>query len=203
MSTMPNQTLLENSRIPPPKWAVLAAWAVPLCVLPSAVWRLALAMNMFEGEAPAVGHSLAERIYVPLLSFASVGLGVLTLGLVQRWGEVVPRWVPGIGGHRVPTKAAAIPAAAGATAVTLVCLYAVLNGHFHWVTHVRPLIGEERTGPGITGTALKLGTWAYSPLILWGPLLLAVTISYYRRRKAQARLVAVEVAGSLGRVHSA
>jgi len=167
---------------PPPRWAVWAAWAVPLCILPSALWRLALAMNLFEGEAPALGHSLAERIYVPSLSVLSVGLGMLTLGLVQRWGLVVPGWVPGLGGRAVPTMAAVIPAAVGATTIILVCVYAVLNAHFHWVTHVRPLIGEERTGPGITGTALELGTWAYSPLVLWGPLLLAVTISYYRRR---------------------
>jgi hypothetical protein len=143
-------------------------------------------MNMFEGEAPALGNSLAERVYVPSLSVGSVALAALTLGLVYHWGEVVPRWVPIIGGRAVPARAAVVPAAAGSIAVMLLCLYAVLNAHFHWVTHVKPLIGEERSGPGIRGTALELGAWAYAPIILWGPLLLAVTVSYHRRRKNQA-----------------
>lgn len=140
-------------------------------------------MGLFAGDAPPLGSSLAERIYVPALSVVSLALGALTLGLVQRWGEVVPRWVPGIGGRRVPVAAAVVPAVAGGAAVCLLCLYAVLNAHFHWVTHVKPLIGEDRTGPGITGLAAELGVWAYSPLLLWGPLLLAVAIAYLRRRR--------------------
>lgn len=159
-----------------------AAWAVPLCVLPSAVWRLALVLGVFGEEAPPPGDSWVERIYVPSLSVVSLGLALLTVGLVQPWGERVPSWVPFLGGRTVPVRAAFIPAVVGATAVIVLCVYAVLNGHFHFVTHVRPLIGEDRQGPGITGTAERLGVWAYAPLVLWGPLLLVVAFAYRRRR---------------------
>lgn len=76
----------DLSRTPPPRWAVLAAWAVPL------------------------GTSLAEQVYVPSLSFVSVGLGLLTLGLVRPWGEVVPRRVPGPGSPARPWSSAPGPA---------------------------------------------------------------------------------------------
>ena len=38
-----------------------------------------------------------------------VGLQVM-LGLVQRWGEVFPRWMIGLAGHRVPIALAVVPA---------------------------------------------------------------------------------------------
>ncbi|WP_083459498.1 hypothetical protein [Jiangella muralis] len=44
-----------------------------------------------------------------LASFALVGTA-LTLGLVQRWGEVFPRWIPVWRGRRVPVGLAVVPA---------------------------------------------------------------------------------------------
>lgn len=52
--------------------------------------------------------------YLLLLSGLSMGLALLTLGLVHDWGERVPGWVPLLGGRTVPTRAAVFPAAAGA-----------------------------------------------------------------------------------------
>ena len=183
------EEMRRTGRAPaPPRWAVASAWAVPACILPSALWRLALVLRLFGDEAPAVGSSMAERLYVPGLSVVSVALGALTVGLVREWGEVVPSWVPGIAGRTVPVKAAVIPALAGATVVSAACAYALLNAHFNWVDHVRPLIGEDRRdGAQIRGAALELGVWAYAPLILWGPLLLAVTMSYAARRRGRGR----------------
>ena len=45
-----------------------------------------------------------------MASFGLVG-AVLTLGLMQRWGEVFPRWMIGLAGRRVPIALAAVPAA--------------------------------------------------------------------------------------------
>ncbi|GAA4971781.1 hypothetical protein [Actinoplanes utahensis] len=42
-------------------------------------------------------------------SFALVGT-ILTLGLIQRWGERFPRWIPFARGRRVPIRLATIPA---------------------------------------------------------------------------------------------
>jgi hypothetical protein len=43
---------------------------------------------------------------------------LLTHGLAQPWGEVFPRWVPGLGGRRVPPALAIVPATLVAVSVT-------------------------------------------------------------------------------------
>lgn len=44
-----------------------------------------------------------------LATFAVIG-AVLTLGLARPWGEVVPHWLPGLGGRRVPVAVVVVPA---------------------------------------------------------------------------------------------
>ncbi len=44
-----------------------------------------------------------------LANVALVG-ALLMLGLVQRWGEVFPRWMIGLAGRRVPIALAVVPA---------------------------------------------------------------------------------------------
>ncbi|MCT9931490.1 hypothetical protein N5079_14815 [Planotetraspora sp. A-T 1434] len=158
--------------IPPaPRWAVRVAWVVPVCVLPSAVWRAATA---FDDDI-----SLAnEGWYLLLLSALSMGLALLTLGLVYPWGERVPRWVPVLGGRDVPARVAVIVAATGAMLLIGLCLYALLNSVLHFVPRGPVLIGAgeaERPRPGWPVLIL------YAPLLLWGPLLLTVTVNYWRR----------------------
>src|SRR6185312_2286662 len=68
----------------PAPWAVGAAYAVPLCVLPSAIWRLSL---VFTDDA-------VTTWYMIFLSVLSMGLALSTLGLVHHWGQQVPHWVP-------------------------------------------------------------------------------------------------------------
>lgn len=163
-----------------PRWAVWAAYAVPLCVLPSAVWR---AFGVFNGD---VGIGSEGGWYLLLLSGVSMGFALLTLGLVHRWGERVPGWVPGIGGRRIPVRLAVVPAVTGAALLIAICLYAVLNMTFHFVERGPVLIGSsdiERQPPGSDVLAL------YVPLLAWGPLVLAVTAAYWRRRVRRGVLV--------------
>ena len=51
-------------------------------------------------------------VYNSGLFLANFGLagGALMLGLVQRWGEVFPRWMIGLAGRRVPIALAVVPA---------------------------------------------------------------------------------------------
>ncbi|GAA3740848.1 hypothetical protein HDA32_002570 [Spinactinospora alkalitolerans] len=163
-----------------PRWAFRAAYAVPLCLLPSSVWRAQL----------VVATDLADGWYLLVLSAVEMGLGLLTLGLVHSWGEIVPRWVPLLGGRRLPTRAVVIPASVGAAAVTLLCAYAVLNGIFHLVTPEQ----ARALSPGLFDVpeqpdAEPPGGWvvaAYAPLLAWGPLLAVVTCAYHRRRTRTA-----------------
>ncbi|MGA4842230.1 hypothetical protein [Streptomyces sp. G45] len=158
-----------------PRWAALAAHAVPWTVLPSSLWRIALVLRLPVSDyAPGLGESL----YIVLLSVVSEGLALLTLGLVRGWGEVVPRWIPLIGGRRVRPLAAVVPAALGAVALALIWGYAFRN------------VGadlDSGTGPGGMGSPAQdaVLVLSYAPLLLWAPLLLAVTVAYYRRRTAR------------------
>ncbi|WP_141746805.1 hypothetical protein [Streptomyces agglomeratus] len=75
-----------------PRWAVLAAYAVPLVTLPSGLWRIALVAGLPVASDPVrTGWGV---LYVLTLTAVSEALALLTLGLVQPWGEVVPRWIP-------------------------------------------------------------------------------------------------------------
>jgi hypothetical protein len=155
-----------------PRWAVWAAYAVPLCVLPSTIWRATAAI---DGTVSMANGGW----YLLLLSGLSMGLALLTLGLVHHWGERIPGWVPGVGGRTIPARAAAVPALVGASLVIGLCLYAVLNMTFHFVDRGPVLVGQqdvERTPPGPGIVSL------YVPLLAWGPLVFAVAANYWRRR---------------------
>jgi hypothetical protein len=174
-----------------PRWAMLAAYATALITLPSSIWRIAA----FVFDAPLVVHSTAPRPghgpvlfegvgYIIGLSLLSEVLAFLALGLVCRWGEVWPRWVPGLGGRRVPVPAAVVPAGLGAVAL-LVFPYALA------------VIASDRMLDGTPAAPITQGWqdvafWAaYLPLAAWGPLLGVLTVHYYRRRRAAPAAAAV------------
>ncbi|WP_234440790.1 hypothetical protein [Streptomyces rimosus] len=154
-----------------PRWARIAAHAVPFAILPSGLWRMGvmLAVPGF-GTAEARVHGAGLDLYLILLFVISEALGLLTLGLVQPWGEVVPRWIPMLGGRRVPPLAAVVPATLGALASTGVVYYFFLS------------ILIAGFPPGHTAVEEAVLTVCYVPLLAWGPLLGAVTYAYHRRR---------------------
>ncbi|MEV0124744.1 hypothetical protein AB0I16_24980 [Streptomyces sp. NPDC050703] len=158
-----------------PRWAAFAAHAVPWLTLPSGVWRVALVAGL--PVAAVEQRGAAEATYVLMLSVVSEGLALLTLGLVRGWGEIVPGWVPGLGGRRVPTLAAVVPALLGAAG-----LFAIGGWAFY-----AQLAGLGREG-GVTDGAAQhvLLVVCYVPLIAWPPLLTAVALAYYRRRTTRA-----------------
>ncbi|MFC5747800.1 hypothetical protein [Actinomadura rugatobispora] len=183
---MSNELVVAPS---PPKRIVWAAYAVPLCVLPSALWRLALVAGLFdEDEVHPIGGSLAEQIYVPSLSVVSMVLALLTLGLVQPWGEALPRWIPLLGGRRVPPMAAVVPAVAGSICIFGLYAYLLLNNIFDWVDQGPVVIGGEQPIPPPSGLAGQLEVICYAPLLAWAPLLMVVTVDYHRRRSCDRRV---------------
>lgn len=175
-----------------PRWARIAACAVPFTVLPASVWRIAVCtfhLPIAPDSVHAAGTSsgipgLPLAVYVVLLSIASELIAFTAVGLVARWGEVFPRWVPLLRGRVVPPIAAVVPAAAGATVLTLL---------WTW-TAVSFGLGRRVDGSRTTGaTVLELHDWqgwlavvSYAPLLLWGPLLAALTIAYRTRRHASS-----------------
>lgn len=126
-----------------------------------------------------------------MLSAIEMGAGLLTLGLVHSWGEVVPRWIPVLGSRRVPVLAAVVPATLGATLIILLCAYGVLNHIFQFVTPEMARSVAYTGDPSqadASATFAELPIWVealYVPTLAWGPLLLAVTFAYYRRRSSR------------------
>ncbi|MGX8903747.1 hypothetical protein ACR820_00415 [Streptomyces netropsis] len=153
-----------------PRWAALAAYAVPLITLPSGLWRVALVAGLPVAEEPVrTGWGV---LYVLSLTVVSEALALLTLGLVQPWGEIVPRWIPLIGGRTVRPLAAVIPALLSA---------ATLFGLCGWVGYLQT---SNVAAGGITNSAAQeaLLIACYAPLLAWAPLLTLAAIAYYRRR---------------------
>lgn len=165
------------ARRPVPRWVTAAAVAVPLCVLPSALWRLDLVLDVLRrGEGPChMIASRAEAIYVTSLSVLSMTAACLTLGLVLPWGEVFPRWLPFVGGKPVPVRPVTIIATVGATILALLIAYASV------VSVVAPDWTVKPVPPGCTAPGFDVGVY-YLPLVAWPPLLYLVTYQYYRRR---------------------
>jgi hypothetical protein len=99
-------------------------------------------------------------------ALASAGGGVLTHGLVSRWGEVYPRWVFWRAGRRVPPMLAVFPAA-------VVALVLVPAGFMNLRSPV------------------TADTWAVTApgdlWILWGAALGAATVAYHLRRRPACR----------------
>ncbi|MEU6667925.1 hypothetical protein [Streptomyces sp. NPDC046727] len=162
-----------TSLAPPPRWALWAAHLATLVVLPSGLWRIVLVIGIPAGYTETGFESFetfGAKVWMLTLSVLSELVAFLTIGLVRPWGEVVPRWIPLIGGRRVRPMAAVVPAALGAAALTLIWA----NVPWWWTY---PHENMTPTGNLIVGIL-------YQPLFLWGPLTAAVTVSYYRRCRA-------------------
>jgi hypothetical protein len=116
---------------------------------------------------------LAELRHTGLV-WAGAGLGglalagvILTLGLVQRWGEIFPRWMIGLAGRRVPIKLATVPATLVAVFVTSASV-----GFFTADGFLTMFTGE-----------FSLATAPMLLWPLWGAALGAATLAYHLRRR--------------------
>ncbi|HEU5102847.1 MAG TPA: hypothetical protein VFU22_27685 [Roseiflexaceae bacterium] len=112
-----------------------------------------------------------------LATFGLVG-AVLTLGLVQRWGEVFPRWMIGLAGHRIPMALALVPA-------LLVSVLLIVGGIAMWSGFAQ-LVGES-----VTGGAEAIGIIGLAPTALfpvWGVALAVAALGYYYRRRGPCRV---------------
>ncbi|MGI5166291.1 hypothetical protein ACQEU3_18235 [Spirillospora sp. CA-253888] len=145
-----------------------------LVALPSGLWRIGLALGFplgytDQGLRDLVGPTVWGPMYLIALSVLTEIAAVLTLGPVQRWGEVAPRRLPFIGGKAVPPRAVIMPAWLGVAALTV-----LWTPFLSWWT----LPHHDMTDLGHT-----LVGFLYLPLVAWAPLLAAVTLSYQRRHR--------------------
>lgn len=154
------------------RWAVAVAIAVPVGYATTRwAWALDIPLGMTQqaldaeaAESPGIWWAGAM-----LASFA-IGGAILTLGLVQRWGEVYPRWIPRLRGRPVRPRVAIIPA-------SIVTVLVTTTGLTYLRRHT------------LGGHPVELDLWAmYLPQLffpLWGIALGAATLAYHLRRRGQ------------------
>ncbi|MGW7582132.1 hypothetical protein ACWGKU_07700 [Kitasatospora sp. NPDC054768] len=168
-----------------PRWAVRTGYAITLAVLPSCLWRIGgfiLGLPLLDhGPTPPEQDPASFDggwAYILALSVVSEALALLCFGLVARWGEVWPRWIPVLGGRPVPVLAAVVPAGLGSAAL-MVFPYAMVM--FSLGLTIR---GDRHIGLITHGWQTVAFWFGYLPLAAWGPLLAVLTVHYYRRRRA-------------------
>ncbi|MGW3495218.1 hypothetical protein [Streptomyces sp. NPDC001020] len=172
-----------------PRWAVWTAYTTAFTALPSAVWRITcmvfgapLIDPPSQGNDAGRGPELFDGWwYMVLLSVVSEALAYLAVGLVCTWGEVFPRWLPRLGGRRVPVLGAVIPSTLGAIALT-----ALLGPCTLTMCALGRSINGEPSPMNMHGWQHVAFWVSYTPLGLWGPLLAVLTVHYYRRRQRPA-----------------
>ncbi|WP_433158259.1 hypothetical protein [Kribbella sp. CA-247076] len=167
-----------------PAAARIAAYTIPLLVLPSSIWRITTVTVFHIGaDAESAGDVpswLPMEVYVVLLSILSELLAFTAIGLIARWGEVVPRWIPGLAGRRIPVPAVVVPGFLGAAALTFLCALVTVTSAVGVDVRGRPLSSDAPLHTDSVHGVLTLVS--YLPLLFWGPLLGFVTVAYWRRR---------------------
>lgn len=92
------------------RWGRIAVVVAVVCAMPYGLGRLTWLTPWPFGVDPADLAAMPElRLHGLLLGFAALAGAVLTTGLVARWGEVWPRWMPVVRGRPVPLTAAVVP----------------------------------------------------------------------------------------------
>ncbi len=163
-------TTLDTRRLEASPQIRRIAHIVPLLTLPSGLWRIALVIGLPLTTSTPVrsgSGSTSSR-----LSLVSEGAALMTLGLVQPWGEVAPRWIPFFGGRRSSRWPRSSAALTGAT---------ILTALWTWVFWLLP---RGDFYDYFNGVQSVIVTACYLPLLLWGPLLAVVAVAYLRRRRS-------------------
>ncbi|GAA2353371.1 hypothetical protein GCM10010404_01330 [Nonomuraea africana] len=148
------------------RWGRFVTIGAALCPLPYALYRLTWLTPWPTDSALTGPLDPATRLQGLTIAFGALLGTVLTLGLISRWGEVFPRWVPLFHGRPVPVR---LPVVAGGLIAGACCL----------------------ASPGLVVNAVETGQlealllWPYP---LWGVLLAAAVLAYWLRRSSPVAL---------------
>jgi hypothetical protein len=148
------------------RWGKVAVVVAVLCALPYGLLRLTWLTPWPYGMDPAELAATPEmRLHGLLLGCAALAGAVLTTGLVARWGEVWPRWMPVVRGRPVPLAVAVVP---GGVVAALFTVAAV------------PMTIMSIASGELFGVIVF-------PFFVWGPALAVAVLGYTLRRQGNAR----------------
>lgn len=172
--------------------AVVVSMVVPvLYAITRYAWALGIPLGMSEAYLRSGQEIGTWTSGLFLATFGLVG-GVLQLGLVQRWGEIFPRWMIGLGGYRVPIALAVIPA-------SVVSVLLVVGGTGIW-------LGLDQMTANIVSAGLDrmeiVGAIVFQvgPTLLfpvWGVGLATATLGYYYRRRGPCKVCSRGASGEI------
>lgn len=152
------------------RWARPATWTAFAIPLIYSVTRWAWALGFSLGIDPAFyAEGQEDGLWLAGAALATLGgIGaVLTLGLIQRWGEVFPRWMIGLRGKRVPPMLAVVPA-------TLVSVLVASAGGMY----IRVVVGRGGVTAETWPLELPETLW-----VVWGAALFVAAMAYHQRRR--------------------
>jgi hypothetical protein len=155
------------------RWGRIAVYVAMVAPVFYALTRYTWALGFPLGMSEEYLRSGQERgMWTSGLFLATFGLvgAVLMLGLVQRWGEVFPRWMIGLAGRRVPIALAVVPA-------SLVSVLLVVGGISIW-SGLDQMVANLMVG----------GAEDIEIIGVWGIALAVATLGYYYRRRGPCRM---------------
>jgi hypothetical protein len=151
--------------------AVYVAMVVPVFyAVTRYAWALGIPLGMSEEYLHQGQKSGTWTSGLFLATFGLVG-AVLMLGLVQRWGEVFPRWMIGLAGKRVPIALAVVPA-------SIVAVLLTVGGIAIWSGYAQLADAAAASGQEMW---IVVGPTLFFPA--WGAALAVATLGYYYRRR--------------------
>lgn len=127
--------------------------------------------ELYRGSADGV-------LYVLGLELVQLLAAVLAFGLIRRWGEVVPRGVPGVGGRTIPWILPTVLGAVGAVVLAAIMVLLLLQFWRVGSGQIEGWLPADGMN-AIEATVLYI---AYVPFFLW-PIAIAVAVVGYGLRR--------------------
>jgi len=161
------------------RWGRMAVYIAIVAPLLYAItryaWVLGFPLGMSEKH---LRQGQESGIWISGLFLANFGLVgvILMLGLVQRWGEVFPRWMIGLAGRRVPITLAIVPA-------SFVSVLLIVGGISIWSKYAQLANAAAASGEDMM---IVVGPTLLFPV--WGVALAIATLGYFYRRRGQCKV---------------
>lgn len=129
-------------------------------------------------DAALYRDSLTNTLYVIGLDALQVLVAAVCFGLIRPWGEIVPRWVPWVGGTRIHRLIPTVIGTAGVIVLWVILLQlAVAFGLSWW-----GITDGWTPDRGMSGGERALLVVAYVPFFIWPAAVSAAIVGYWKRR---------------------
>jgi hypothetical protein len=179
------------------RWGRIAVYVAMVAPVFYALTRYAWALGFPLGMSGDFLHRGQERgTWIAGLFLATFGLvgAALMLGLLQRWGEVFPRWMIGLAGRRVPIALAVVPASL-VSVLLIVGGIAIGSGLGRMAA---ALAAGGAKGIGLIGEIIfQVGPTLLFPV--WGIALAVAMLGYYYRRRGPCSVCGRGASGEVGK----